>query len=442
MGVTAAVPSAPHRPRPFYALFAAQAVAAFGNSLTALAIPWFVLETTGSSARTGITGAAGAIPVILAMAIGGAAVDRFGFRRMSLLSDTLSMLTVAAIPLLHATVGLNFAGLLALVFLGALFDTPGASARSAMQPELAKLAGLTLERANAMGQGVQSVATLLGPTVGAFLIAFVGASNVLWFNATTFAVSLLLVALLVPEVVIPKADEAPQHYLADVVAGWRFLWQNRVVRAIAVTATFINFVFAPMTSVLFPIFVNQETGNVRVLGWMISGFGVGEIVSLLAFGAIGHRLPRRAVLIGSFLVIVIPLGLMALLPPWPVMVAATTAIGLLLGPINPLVGTILQEQVPVAFRGRVFGAVSATAMVAMPLGLASAGFLVDAVGLAAVFAVIAATIGVVATSMVVNPALRDLSPPGVTEPGSTGPSATERPQARADDVAMTEARLD
>ena len=169
-----------------------------GSTLTLIAVPWFVLQTTGSAAKTGLTGVFSALPFIVAGIFGGALVDRVGFKRMSVIGDITSGLTIALIPLLYHTVGLAFWQLLALTFLGNLFDTPGNTGRQSLVPDLAAMAGMRLERANAFVQSVPRVATLFGPPIAGVLIALIGASNVLWLDAATFAASALLIGAFVP----------------------------------------------------------------------------------------------------------------------------------------------------------------------------------------------------------------------------------------------------
>ena len=93
---------------PLFALLLANAVSLTGNTLTFVAVPWFVLQTTGSAARTGLAGGAAFLAAVLAGLFGGPIVDRLGFRRTSVLADLASCASVAAIPLLHNTVGLAF----------------------------------------------------------------------------------------------------------------------------------------------------------------------------------------------------------------------------------------------------------------------------------------------------------------------------------------------
>src|ERR671919_987492 len=121
---------------PLFSLFAADAVSLTGNAVSQLAIPWFVLITTGSPTLTGLAVFFNFLPVVLAGFFGGVLVDRLGFRTTSVIADLGSAAAVAAIPLLHATVGIELWQLLALVFLGALLDAPGATGRQALFPDL------------------------------------------------------------------------------------------------------------------------------------------------------------------------------------------------------------------------------------------------------------------------------------------------------------------
>ena len=84
---------------PLHSLYAANAISFVGNNLTNIAIPWFVLVTTGSAAKTGITLFFSITPIVIAGFFGGALVDRLGYKRTSIIADLASGVTVAAIAL-------------------------------------------------------------------------------------------------------------------------------------------------------------------------------------------------------------------------------------------------------------------------------------------------------------------------------------------------------
>ena len=404
-------PDGNRRRAPVYALMAGGAVSLVGNQLTAVAVPWFVLQTTGSAARTGLVAFFTLLPTIVAMVFGGALADRLGHRRVIVLSDLCSAATVAMIPLLYHTVGLPFGVLLALAFLGALLDAPGGTARAALVPDTAALARLPLERVNGAFQAIQSLAGLVGPLLAGVLIALLGASNVLWLDAATFLVSAAAVAAFVP---MPARTEAAHgRYLDEVKEGWRFLVRDPLLRAIAGIATLINFLATPLFAVLLPVLAADEYGSASSLGVAIAAFGGGTLVGAVLYGAVGAKLPRRPVLIGSFAVSAVPLFVLALAPPLWATAAALAIGGLGIGPINPLVMTVMQERVPAELRARIYGAVVATALVAAPAGVLLAGLLADRLGVQVVIGAIATGMLLLTVPMALNAALRQLGGPAL-----------------------------
>jgi len=83
-------------------LLAAEVVSTTGSALTMVALPWFVLTTTGSAARSGLVMAAEVAPVVLFGVVSGGWAARVGARRWMLLSDSLRAPLVALVPLLYA----------------------------------------------------------------------------------------------------------------------------------------------------------------------------------------------------------------------------------------------------------------------------------------------------------------------------------------------------
>lgn len=388
-----------------------------GNQLTALAIPWFVLATTGSAASAGLVGVAAVLPAVLAAFLGGAVVDRLGPKRTSIVADVLSGVAIALIPLLYVSVGLPFAVLLVLVFLGALLDTPGVTARLALLPEVATGARVSLERANGAYHSLENLAGVAGPLLAGVLVAVFGATSVMWFDAATFAISALLVARLVPALAAAPRQEAG-GYRADVALGWQVLRQDRFLRAMTTAAVVLNFLGAPLFAVILPVYGMRTYGSATALGTLLASFGVGMLAGSLLFSLRGEQLPRRGLLLGGLALTALPLAALVALPPLPVAMAALALAGLGSGPINPLVFTVLQERVPADMRGRVFGTIIGTALAAAPLGMAAAGFLVESMGVQAVLAIIAGGFLAVAIFALLAPGFRALDTPvtGGSEP--------------------------
>ncbi len=396
---------------PVVALYAANAFSLVGNQLTSLAVVWFVLVTTGSAVKTGLVGFAAILAAIVATFFGGTLVDRLGFKRASIVSDLASGATVASIPLLYHTVGLAFWQLLALVFLGALLDGPGVTARSALLPDLAQLAGQRLERATSTVQVIERGSRLVGAPLSGALVALIGPSNVLWIDAATFTVSALLVAVAVPARRARAEEgerEARGSYFAELRDGLRFIRADRLILAIGVTVMLTNCLDAAWGMVVLPVYAREAFGSAVALGLLLGASGGGAVVGALIFGAIGHRLPRRATYIWAFVFTALRFWVLALYPPLGLALAVYAISSIGAGPLNPILHTVQYERVPAELRGRVFGAITAGAYVAMPLGTLAGGWLVEGIGVLAALIGIAAAYLAVTLGMLAVPALREM----------------------------------
>lgn len=412
------------RRAPLYALYAADAISLAGNAVAQLAIPWFVLTTTGSATYTALAVFFNFLPIVLAGFLGGVVVDRLGFRTTSIVADLASSAAVAAIPLLYSTVGLDLWALMALVFLGALLDAPGSTARAALLPDLVDQAGIRLERASGIRSGIQQGAQLVGAPLGGVLVATVGATNALWLNAGSFLLSAALVAIFVARPAKRESEEPRGRFFGELVEGLRFAWEQRLLRALVLTVLVTNLLDAPLP-VVMAVFAESEYGSAADLGLMYGAFGGAALVGSLLYSWRGHRWPRRLTFLLCFSSIPLMYLVLATLPTLPVALLALALVGLAAGPLNPLIFTVTAEIVPVELRGRVFGAVRAGAWAAIPLGILVGGVLVSAVGVAATLLAIGLCYAAVVAYAFVNPAFRRMDAPrgsATTAPPSASPS--------------------
>src|SRR5919107_1184313 len=231
--------TSPAQRLPVLALLSANAVSITGNAMADVAIPWFVLETTGSAAKTGFTFAVIGLSKVLTAFFGGPIVDHIGYKRCSVSTDILSGVAVALVPLLYATGRLEFWLLLVLVFSGSFIDVPGATARQSMLPGLADGARMPRERANSTYVAVWRVSDFLGPPLGGVLVALIGATGVLWINASTFAVSAAVILLGIPTLRLgsaPQRQVGVRGYITELREGVGFIRRERLGRAITAGA--------------------------------------------------------------------------------------------------------------------------------------------------------------------------------------------------------------
>ncbi len=391
---------------PIVTLLASNALSISGNVMTQVAVPWFVLQATGSPARTGVAGFFQFLPVVIAGFLGGTLVDRLGYRRTSVISDLASGATVAAIPLLYATVGLEFWQLLALVFLGALLDSPGETARSALIPEAAERAGWSLERASGANAVVERGARLAGAPLAGILIVTVGATNVLWIDGVTFLISAVAIRVGVP-IAYGRVDGERLGYLHELRVGLRFLRREPVLLTIMLMVGVTNFLDAA-TIILLPVYAAAVYGSPVSLGLMLGALGGGSVVAALLFAARGHLVSRRKLFAACFIGVTLRYPVLAFFPPVGVSVAGHALAGAASGPLNPIIDTVKYERVPAEMRGRVFGVITAVAWAALPLGVLLGGFFIEWVGLRAALILIGLAYLPTTLALWFIPALKDM----------------------------------
>lgn len=395
-----------HRPDISLAmLLVSNTLAYTAETISMVAIPWFVLELTGSYAQMGIVGFFTVAPRVVAMFFGGQIIDRVGFRTGSIASDTLSGLSVTAIPVLYASGNLTFPLLLAFVSLGAVFDGPGSTARESMLPELVERAGANLDRINAFFQGARRLSVFVGPVIAGFMVTLIGTSNGLWFNAGVFALSAAITLIWIPDI-RSKAQERDTTFWQGALFGFRYLRANPLLLWLATIIGLFNFLDAPFVAVQLPALVNEYYGSASQVGLLIGANGLGAVVSSLIFSAIAPKLPRRITMLLGFLIAGGMFYVLTFVPPFPIAWAAMLTMGLAAGPINPILMTVRQERVPVEYRARVFGAITSIAFVTMPIGQLLGGYAVEYYGVRLTIAAVATAYAMLVIAASLSPTLR------------------------------------
>ncbi len=399
--------------RPFVVLEATAILSGTANGITMVAFPWLVLQTTGDARATATIAAVTALPLLASMLFAGAVVDVLGRRAVAITSDVLSMLSVLLVPILAATVGLDFGLLLLVAALGAVFDPAGLTARETMLPAAARSAGLSLERANGIHETSYSVAFLVGPGIGGVLIGLVGSTATFWATAVAFALSAaLMAATRMPASGRPARSDRPHGMWRSTRVGLAFLWEDRVLRAVAILTALLVGVWLPVEGVVLPVLFNAVDQPER-LGFLVTAMSAGGVIGALGYTWLGPRLPRRPAFIVALVGCAIPVLAMAFLPPYPVMLVLGALTGVFFGAVNPITNLAMQNRTPEALRGRVVGVMGSAAYAAGPLGYLVAGPLVEAWGAQAVFVLFTALLLVVSVATPFLPALHRLDDPPV-----------------------------
>ncbi len=242
MTVTARPPVAAARTRRgLFGLLAATGVSIFGTRMSFLAVPWFVLVTTGSAGQTGLVAFAEMTPYVVVEALGGPYVDCVGKWRLSVATDLVATVAVGVVPLLYAVHHLSFVLLCVLVAVAGAVRGAGDSARYVMLPDVAERAGTPLERGAGLLDGVERLAGMLGAPAAGVLIAATSAPTVLAIDAATFLVSAAVVAGVVPRTTgdhrppVTGDEDASRdgRYLTLLREGFSYLRGDRLLLGIA-----------------------------------------------------------------------------------------------------------------------------------------------------------------------------------------------------------------
>ena len=461
---------------PLIGLLSAQGLSLAGNAITMVVVPLYVLHDTGSVLATGVAGVFATVPVIVGGALGGVLVDRVGFRRAGIIADLASGATILAIPILAATTGLPFWGLLALVFLSGLLDTPGDTAKTSLLPDLVEPSGARMSRATGAQSAISRSAMMVGASVAALAVVWLGPLNAMLLDAVTFGLSAALLWTFVPRATNAAAASGAPAASADAPAGspsagtesagtesagtasadapvgttpadapaattpaapaitagtsaaafWReladgirFMVAQPLIRNLVLMIVITNSFDAASMTVLKPVYARTISPDGALFGVMVACFAFGALAGAALFGWVGHRLPRRGMLVVCFLLGgPPPYFAMALDLPVPLLLTVLAVAGLSAGSINPLLSLVLYEQIPRAMRARVLGALTTGVSAGMPIGAFFGGLAVAQAGLVPTLLVVGVTYALVTLSPLMGRSWRALdragSPPLLT----------------------------
>ncbi|KQR52664.1 hypothetical protein ASF88_14270 [Leifsonia sp. Leaf336] len=411
--------AAVRRRGPLLAFVSAYFVSATGTALSAVAIPWLVLVTTGSAVATGVVGFVEMAPYVLLQATAGPLVDRLGLRRAFLLGNLAAAVAVFLVFLLGELHALPFGALLALVGFAGAVRGAADSATNPMIPPLARLAHWSDERAVGIYSGANRAALLIGLPLAGVLVALLGPAGTVLLDSISFLIAATLTAAFVP-VIAPAPAEAGakanatarvsvRGYLAELREGARFLRGDRLLLSLLVLIVVTNLLDQAMNAVFLPVWAHDRVHDAVAFGLVGGASGLGMLVGVLLTAWGGRRLPRWI----TFALCT----LLASAPPF-FAVAGTDAVlpvavvffvcGVFGGVPNPIVGAVQFERVPARLQTRVLGAMKASAYLGIPFGSLFGGLLAQAVGLTAACVAAGAVMLVVTIAPLVFPVWRGL----------------------------------
>jgi MFS family permease len=353
------------------ALLAAEVVSSIGTQMTWLALPWFVLTTTGSPQRMTYVIIAEVVPLAVFGFAGGAIADRLGNRRTMLVCDLARVPLMAAIPALHEAGHLPFWALLAIVAATGAFISPYYAVQRAIVPDLIGEDQNALARLTAVFQAAQRTTIFLGPPLAGVLISVIGTAQLLYVDAATYLASFLLVAAFVPVSAAMPPDEAPDA--RGVLAGVRFVARDRLLRAWVVSFVFIDIAWQSLFATMPVLVVRHYHADPKVLGWILGALGGGALVGAATAYRIVDRFDPLALASAAFACQMAAVWLLVVPAPWIVPFAALFVGGFFMSIVNSPTHALMTLRAPRPLRPHVMSVFGTFFGIGAPLALIVVG---------------------------------------------------------------------
>lgn len=408
--------------RPFALLWTGQTTSRLGDSLYRIALAWWVLEKTGSATAMGAVLVFAQVPMLIFLLIGGVVVDRLPRLRVMFVSDILSGLVIAFVAVFSwldlLEVWHIYIASMIFGFVEAFFFP----AYQAVIPQITPPDMLT--SANSLNGLSQRVTGIIGPALGAALVAAGGTSLTFGLDALSFFISALCVLPMlrlnldqvqIEEKVLEATSrqksmkEALQQGFADLREGFKFVVTVPWIWITILVFGFVNITEAGPRAVAMPFLIKQDLGaDVQLLGIFGSAASLGFVVGMIWLGQY-VRLRHRG-LFGYLSVVVTGSALLpfAFKLPVPILIVSMFMSGLATSVFALIWTHTLQEMVPANLLGRVYSIDALGSFVLLPIGFSLSGWATDAFGAPTVFLV--GGIGTIVLILLglIHPAIREL----------------------------------
>ena len=380
------------RVAPFVLTQLASLTSITSGSMVFIAIPWIALEISGSAASAGLVVALTAIPGLIVIPVIGSVIDKFGRRRVAIWGEWITATLTLLLPLVANLWGLSLIGLIILATLKNVVSPSGSTARKSLVPDVAKPAGMTLDRANSIHEAVFATGFALGPALATFCIALIGSANTFFVVAFFGALSGLFAILIrVTEQHEENDQTEKEPFIRYAMQGFKILFATPSVLVMMSAIVILAVVYLPTEMVVLPAYYNS-LADPEGLGLLISAMAAASILGALFFEQIHKYLSYSTILRIGILGVPLAMLPMSQLPPQWAMLTGALVLGLAWGPLLPLLNTVIQKKIPANKRGRVF-ALEMTIWNAGPLiSMVAVGTAVDGIGIRPTYTILATTV--------------------------------------------------
>jgi MFS family permease len=288
--------------RDFRLLFVGQAISLLGDQFYLVALPWLVLQLTGSGLALGAILLASTVPRMVFLLIGGAASDWLSPHRLMVASNGLRSVVCAILTVL---VLFRTVSLWHLFVLAAAFGTLDAFFSPAMKAFIPALLNKDkLMAGNALLQGTNMLTKFLGPSIAGVLVAVAGTGSAFGLDTVSFVfvtICLLVMKTKKPEAIQGELGPSRGKLLASIRDGLRYTLREPAIRSFIIIIAVIEFAFAgPFTVGLASLASSRFSGGSKAFGIMLSTLGGGFLLGTLIAGAFKRSRLGLATFVGAF----------------------------------------------------------------------------------------------------------------------------------------------
>jgi MFS family permease len=401
--------------RDFRLLWFGQTVSVLGSRVSAFALPYLVLTLTDSPARAGVVAFAAGLPLLLWQLPAGGLVDRWDRKRTMIWCDLGRGVVIASIALALWAEHLTFTQVAIVAFVeGSLFVFFNLAQNAAI-PNV--VSGEQLGRALAQNEAGARGAALAGGPIGGLLF---GISQALPFvvDGLSFVVSIGSIAATRTDFrTEPRTDR--DTFVREVAEGFRWLWQNRFLRATSLLFAGGNFI---VNAVILAVLVVSRGRGADPLetGVILSFIGVGALLGALVAAWAQRHIRPRLIIVGINWIFAVLVAAMAV-PQRPILIGPI--IGLLafsVPTLTVLVSTYELSLIPDRLLGRVESVILLLAWGSIPFGSLIAGSLLEWLGFTPALLALGGLMALVALGATISPAIRNIPPLPGAEPVGPG----------------------
>jgi len=373
--IEAQAPASPLRIPYFRNLWLGSTVSVLGDQFYFVALPWLVLQLTGSSLALGTIMMAAAIPRALLMLMGGAASDRLAPRNILLATTIARTLLVTVIAVLTWAQWIEVWHIYLLAFSFGVADAFGLPAGQALLPTL--VAPDQLTAANAMFSSSMQASSLLGPAPAGLIIKGWGLATAFFIDAASFFFAIVPLARLPKPASPTSTSEKRPSVLLSIREGLSYVWRDGALRSLVVLAAAINLWAMGPVLVGLPVLAKVRFGSSAAFGTMMSCFGGGALAGMALAGVLRSR--RRRGMRYLSLVAAQGFGLIAIafVPQFVLLAPILVGIGVAAGLANVSIMAWIQGYIDRTLMGRVMSVLMFAAFGLMPVSLVLAGAVAD-----------------------------------------------------------------